>query len=479
MSLKVIIVGAGFSGMCMGIRLKQAGIDDFVILDKADGLGGTWRENTYPGAECDVPSALYSYSFAHNPSWDYKWAEQKQILKYQQDTARQYGLEPHFRFKHAVERADFDQQAQIWRVQTANGELFEAPHFVVGVGQLHIPRTPRFEGDDLFQGAKFHSAKWQHDLDLSGKRVAVIGNAASAVQFVPEIVDQVAHMTIFQRSANWMLPKQDRAYKPVEQWLSKKLPYMAKLYRLKIWLRGELAFLPLVQGKAWARRWLQSWSKRFLEQSIDDVELRKKLTPDYPMGAKRVLFADDYYPALLREHVHLDTSGIKRFNSSGIERNDGVSEKFDVVVYSTGFNTNPFLASIDIRGLDGVRLAEHWKSGAHAYLGVNTHGFPNLHMMYGPNTNLGHSSIILMIEAQAGYILQAIQASHNQAVQIRKQVEQDYNHELQRRLSSTAFNQVEQSWYLDDGKITNNWAGGTREYMRRLKNFDAGQYQTI
>ena len=463
----------------MGIKLKLAGINDFIIAEKADTLGGTWRENTYPGAECDIPSALYSYSFEHNAKWKYKWSGQEQILKYQNDTANKYGLGEHLNYGLELTNAGYNKEGGYWELKFANGNELVAQHLVVAIGQLHHPSTPTFEGIEHYQGDVFHSANWNHAIDLAGKRVAVIGNAASAVQFIPKIAEQVAHLTIFQRSPNWMLPKQDRPYTRFEQWVSEKFPPITKVYRLSLWLKGELGILPAIRRNRFSRWLLKLYSLSSMKKVIKDPELRAKLTPDYPIGAKRILFADEYYPALMRDNVYLDTSGVKRFTATGIERNDGKAENFDVVIYSTGFKTNPFLSPMTITGLDGQTIRQHWQQGAHAYLGVSTHGFPNLYLMYGPNTNLGHNSIVIMIEAQAKYILQAIQASGESGLQVKAEVEQEYNQKLQQRLANTAFAEVGHSWYLDGGKITNNWAGGTREYKKRLQRFDSNAYQSV
>ena len=477
---KVIIVGSGFSGLCMGIKLKQAGIHDFAILEKAEDLGGTWRENTYPGAECDIPSALYSFSFEHNADWEYKWSGQRQILKYQHDTANKHGLNQHLVYRQKVTAATFDEGLKSWIIETDTGDQYQAQHFVTAVGQLHHPSIPEFEGSELYEGERFHSAQWNHDVDLSGKRIGVIGNAASALQFIPEIAPAAKHITVFQRSPNWVVPKVDRAYKSWEQWLSDRFPVITKLYRFNLWLRGELIVLSAIRGNWISRAILRIWNWRALRKYIKDRKLRKKLTPDYPIGAKRILFSDNYYEALARDNVHLETTGIKSFTRSGILKKDGSHEDFDVIVYGTGFKTNPFLAEIDLVGRDGVAIRDAWNDGAHAYLGVSTHGFPNMYMMYGPNTNLGHNSIIIMIEAQAKYIMQCIQTMQRQnlsTIDVKAAAEQEYNDELQRRLASLAFAKVEQSWYMDGGKITNNWAGGTREYMRRLRNVNWEAYQ--
>ena len=477
-----VIIGAGFSGLCMGIKLKQAGIDDFVILEKAGDLGGTWRENTYPGAECDIPSALYSYSFEHNSEWEYKWSNQAQIHQYQHDVAHKYDLLPHIRYGEEVVKADFDEESGHWRVQTASQRSYIGQHMITAVGQLHIPLIPDFKNQQSFSGEQFHSANWNHQLDLAGKRVGIIGNAASAVQIVPELVEQVAHLTIFQRSANWMMPKLDRPYSETEKKLSSTLPWLAKLYRFGLWVFGEWLILPAVRRNRLAGWLVRSMCRHNLHKSIKDPELRKLLTPDYPVGAKRTLFCDSYYPSLVRDNVTLEFSSISQFNESGIELENGNKLELDVVIYATGFRTNPFLASIDICGRRGRKLQQAWSNGAHAFLGVATSGFPNMHMMYGPNTNLSHSSILIMAEAQAGYITQAISGllrEQRKFMDVLSSVEDEYNQQLQARLAKMAFSQVEHSWYQDRGRITNNWAGSTWEYMRLLKTLDWSGYELV
>jgi len=466
----------------MAIKLKQAGLDDFIILEKADDLGGTWRENTYPGAECDVPSALYSYSFEHNSAWEYKWSGQAQILKYQHDTAARYDLGEKIAFNQTVKALVFDEEHKHWQITTVEGTQYQAQHVVSAIGQLHFPSTPVINGAEEYQGSRFHSAQWDHSIDLTGKRVAVIGNAASAVQFVPEIVEQVAELTVFQRSPNWMIPKIDRPYSRWEQRLSEKLPFLTNIYRWFIWVSGEYMLLPAIRGNRLARWIVKDKSLRLLKKHIKDPALMAKLTPDYPVGAKRVLFSDHYYAALGRKNVHLETSGIESFTNTGIKRKDGVETQFDVVIYATGFKTNPFFAHIDIQGLGGLSIRDAWSDGAQAYLGVATHGFPNLHMLYGPNTNLGHTSIIIMLEAQAKHVVRAIRyldQHDGAALDIKAEVEQDYNQQLQQRLNTMAFSAVEQSWYKDGNKVTNNWVGGTREYASRLRHIAWSAYSMI
>ena len=463
---QVIIIGAGFAGICLGIKLRDAGITDFKIIEKADDLGGTWRENTYPGAECDIPSALYSFSFEHNPQWNYKWSGQEQILRYQHDTAEKYQLSKHLVFSQTVTHLSFDDEQNCWAITTADGNSYKARHVVSAVGQLHVPNTPKFAGD--YNGVSFHSAQWDHNFDIANKRIAVIGNAASALQFIPEIAKQAGLVYVFQRSANWVLPKVDRPYAKWEQWLSDRVPAITKMYRFSLWLKGEAAIYSAIKGNRVMQWLLRTWNQLYLKKHIESEQLRERLTPDYPIGAKRILFSDHYYEALARENVELVTNEVAQLYEKGVRTSQGDYE-VDAIIYGTGFVTNPFLSQLEVVGREGKVLSEHWADGAHAYLGLSTHGFPNLHFMYGPNTNLGHNSIIIMLEAQAKVIAKLVQ---HERVEISAKAEAEFNQEMQERLESMAFSTVGDSWYKVGDRITNNWAGRTTEYRRRLKKID-------
>ncbi len=469
-TVEVAIIGAGFSGLGLGIKLRQAGIEDFVILEKASEVGGTWRENTYPGAECDIPSALYSYSFETSAEWDYKWAEQHQILDYLKHVAARHDLYAHIRFAREVRCARFDEGA--WRIDTRQGEGYRARYLVTAVGQLHHPHVPAYPGASDFSGRSFHSARWDHALDLEGKRVGVIGNAASALQFIPQIAARVERLTVYQRSANWVIPKQDRPYRPWEQWLADRVPLLTRAYRLRLWLRAELLLYWIMRGKRWAAAIARRMNRRYLHRTIADPALRAALTPDYPIGAKRVLFSDDYYQALARPNVELVTAPIARFTATGIATADARERDHDVVIYGTGFKTNPFLYGIGITGPGGRTLHQAWRGGAHAHLGIMTGGFPNLFMLYGPNTNLGHNSIVIMSEAQARYIVAVIAGMARRggsSVEVDPEVERAYNDQLQARLKNMVWSQAGPSWYKDGERITNNWPGTTLEYIRRTR----------
>ncbi len=470
MRIKTLIIGTGFGGLCMGVKLKGAGDDNFIMLEAAQTLGGTWRDNTYPGAECDIPSALYSFSFAQNPTWEFKWAKQPQILAYQNKVAEDYGLRRHMRFNQRVKSCVYDEADKRWRVKTEQGQVYDCQFLITAVGQLHHPHTPKFEGAARFKGGSFHSARWKHDIDLAGKRIAVIGNAASAVQFIPEIAKMAGQLTVYQRSANWVVDKGDRPYTRFEKWVARRCPGLANIYRFALWSLGEYVIWPVIKGAKLRAAILRFKNKMDMRAFIKDEGLQEALTPTYPIGAKRILFSDTYYAALARENVDLVLGAPAKVTSHGITDSHGIERLHDVIIYSTGFHTNPFLKSIDVRGVGGKTLSETWKDGAHAYLGVSTGNFPNMFMIYGPNTNTGHTSIIFKLECQTNYVLQLM--SHAEKLgpmAVKLSVEQEFNAEMQARLAELAWNAVENSWYKDGARLTNNWPGSSLEYKRRTK----------
>ncbi|MCH2189684.1 MAG: NAD(P)/FAD-dependent oxidoreductase [Gammaproteobacteria bacterium] len=466
---KVIIVGSGFSGICMGIKLKQAGIEDFIILEKSTDLGGTWRENSYPGAECDIPSALYSYSFAPNPNWEHVWSKREQIFQYQRDVATQYGITQHFRFGQRVSSAKYENA--VWTIKTQDS-TYEATHFISAVGQLHERFTPEIIGAETFEGEQFHAAKWNHDAELQGKSVAVIGSAASAVQLIPQVAKQASKLTVLQRTPNWMIEKPNRRYSTLEHWVAKHIPILRKAYRNLLYLQADGILYRALIGKPISSWFVKKLVNRNLKKHIRDDDLRARLTPSYTVGAKRILFSDTFYKTLNKDHVELETQAIEAIEARGIRTSSGRVIPADVIIYATGFITNPFLKSIEVEGTNGS-LKQAWSKGAHAYLGINTSGFPNLHMMYGPNTNLGHNSIIIMIEAQASYIarnIKLLEEDRGKVLDVPEDIEREYNIAIQKRLKDMVFSKIEHSWYMDQGRITNNWAGSTWEYKKRLKN---------
>ena len=479
----VAIIGAGHSGLCMAIRLKQAGLDDFVILEKAATLGGTWRDNTYPGASCDAPSFLYSFSFAQKTDWSRRFAWAAELLGYSTELAIRHGLLRHCRFAAEVTQAVYDDAANTWTLTCADGSRVVADFVVTGTGQLNRPSIPDLPGRDAFDGAQFHSAAWNHAIDLGGKRIAVIGNAASAVQFVPQIAPLAAQLTVFQRSANWLLPRKDRLYAPRTQRLLTRHPQLARLYHACQWFYfGEMQLTPLMKQVRLVQWLARRRALAHLRRQVADPALRARLVPDYPIGAKRVLFNDDYYPALGRPNVRLVTDGIERLEPRGVRTRDGELHEADVVVWATGFKSTDFLAPMQVVGRGGRRLADEWSRGAHAYLGVTVSGFPNFFMLYGPNTNLGHNSILVMIEAQVGYVLDALakmRARGLTRLDVRRTVMDDYNRALQRDLARSVWSTIGASWYkLADGTITNNWPHSTIRYRRLLREAHLEDYES-
>jgi cation diffusion facilitator CzcD-associated flavoprotein CzcO/acetyl esterase/lipase len=405
---RVVIIGAGFGGIGMAIALKQAGIGDLVVLDRADDLGGTWRDNSYPGLTCDIPSHLYSFSF--RPwRWSRRFPARDEILAYLHALAAEHGLGPHLRFGRGVAAAEFDERQAVWNLTLDDGGTLQATAVVCAVGQLGRPALPDIPGRDGFAGPSWHSARWNHNVDLAGRRVAVIGTGASAIQFVPEIAKVAGHVDVYQRSAPYVLPKPDRPYRDAELTVFDKMPVVRKADRLRIFVYGELLTSGFVLSPKLLAGPMQLW-RRQLRSQIADPGLRAKCIPDYVMGCKRVVFSNDWYPALARPNVELVTDPIGRIVPDGVVTADGTTRAADVIIYGTGFRTVEFLAPMQVSGLGGWRLQEAWRDGAQAYLGITVCGFPNFFMLYGPNTSLGGNSIIYMLEGQIGYVLGAIRA---------------------------------------------------------------------
>jgi cation diffusion facilitator CzcD-associated flavoprotein CzcO len=475
----VLIVGTGFGGIGTAIELKRAGFDDFTILESAAEPGGVWRDNTYPGAACDIPSPLYSYSFEPNPRWPKRFSHQPDILAYLRGVITKYGLEPHIRYGAEVTGAAFDHG--IWRVETTAGETYEANVFVPAVGQLSRPVLPTIPGRDRFAGAAFHSARWDHDVDLRGKRVAVIGTGASAVQFVPEVRKQAERVTVFQRTPPYVMAKSDPAYRGWQHWLFEHLPPTQLLGRLRIFLLAEYATYAMTRHPVLAKVF-ELRTAQLRRRHIKDPELRTKLKPSYPLGCKRILFTNDYLPALAQPNVGVETARISEITEKGVRTEDGVEHEADVIVYGTGFAATDFLGRIEVRGLGGRTLEDAWSGGARAYLGITVPGFPNLFCVYGPNTNLGAGSIIYMLERQARYIRQAVERLARpdvSYVDVDPAVEERYDDEVQARLGRSVWSTCT-SWYRQaDGRVTTNWPGLVTEYDRRTKRFDVADYRVV
>ena len=479
---RIAVVGSGFSGVCLGIQLKKAGIDSFTLFEKADRIGGTWRENTYPGAACDTPAFAYCFSFEQKTDWSRKWAPQAEILDYIEHCADKYGLRPHIRFDTEIAGAHFDGDEGVWHLRTARGEELEVDVLVSSVGQLNRPATPEIPGIERFRGPRFHSARWDHDCDLRGKTVAVVGNAASAIQFIPPIARETERLLIFQRSANWMIPRGDRAYRDSEKRRFAAHPWLARLYRWGIWLQYEATW-PVFRRNEFLSGRMGRMAEGSMRQVVSDPALRDVLVPDYPIGGKRVLISDDYYQTLNRDDVHVITDPIDHLTEDAVVTRDGSAHPADVVIFASGFESTSFLAPMKIAGLDGRSLTTEWKEGARAYLGITVAGFPNLFMTYGPNTNLGHNSILFMIECQTRYIIECIQAIASRGLKyldLRQDVMDAYNDQIQEELGRTVWAATGKSWYKTEaGLITNNWSGSTTRYWWKTRRADLGLYRQV
>ncbi|MEM1112543.1 MAG: NAD(P)/FAD-dependent oxidoreductase [Pseudomonadota bacterium] len=477
----VAIVGGGMSGICMGVALDRRGIRDFVILEKSADVGGTWLDNSYPGACCDVPSVLYSFSFAPNPDWSRKYSPQPEIQSYFSRCLDQFGLRQRLRTNAAVAAARYLDAEGGWELTLKDGATLRVRAVVSALGQLNLPNIPLFAGADSFSGEQFHSARWRHDIDLTGKRVAVIGNAASALQFIPHVARQAAQLHVYQRTANHVIPRNDRAFREWEKTLFRRFPFTQKLARLFIYLRQDGLLYPLMRGSR-PHRWLVERLARWnLERHIIDPRRRTQLWPDYVIGCKRVLVSDDYYQTFNRPKVELVTSSIRGIGREGVLTEDGVERPVDVIIYGTGFRATEMLSAVDFRGRGGQALAETWREGAEAYRGIACHGFPNLFILYGPNTNLGSSSIIYMVEQQSRYIARLIQKllKHElTSLEPSRTAQQTYNDRLQGELAGTVWASECDSWYKNAaGRIVLNWPRSTTYYRWHMRSPDFVDYE--
>ena len=474
---RVAVIGAGFGGIGMGMALRAAGWTrpaDLVIVDRADGVGGVWRANTYPGAACDVPSHLYSFAGAPGSEWTRRFAPQADILRYLQRLTREHGLTEHLRLSTEVTEARWDDARSVWRLSLAGGDALEADVLVPACGQLSRPARPPIAGLDRFAGPAFHSAEWDHDVDLTGKRVAVIGTGASAIQFVPAIADRVAALTVFQRSAPHVIPKPDRAYDG-----RRRAPAGRRGAARAVWTAFfETGALGLTSMRAAAVPFrLASGGLR--RGQVADPVLRARLGPDHPIGCKRILISSDYYPTLGRPHVDLVTAHIAEVTATGLRTVDGAEHPADVIIFGTGFAAGDFLAPMKVFGPGGHELSERWRDGASAHLGMTVPGFPNLFLLYGPNTNLGSGSIVRMLESQIGYVRQAVDVlrSGTRTLSVRPEVAERFDAVVQQRLAASVWTGC-RSWYRTaSGRIVNNWPGTMSEYGRRTRRFEVGEYE--
>jgi cation diffusion facilitator CzcD-associated flavoprotein CzcO len=465
----VAILGAGVAGICTAIKLKKAGNTNFTIYEKASEIGGTWRENTYPGCSCDVPLHMYQYSFEMQPSWTKKYVFAADIKAYLEFVVDKYGLRKHIRFNTEIDEAHFDEQSGIWHLKSGAAN-FEANVLVAGTGQLHRPLYPNIPGRDAFRGTSWHSANWNHGYDLHGKKVGVIGTGASAIQFVPEVAREAGELFIYQRTPAWVAPRPQREFAGWEKALYKAVPWLMNLQRYKIYWQGELLFWTFHnKGDA-----IKEAANAEMALHVQDPAKRAALTPDYEPGCKRVLFANDWFPAMGRDNVHLVTDKIARIVEDGIETADGKVQKLDAIVYGTGFDTTHFLGPMKVTGLAGRDIKDAWKGGAEAHHGMTVSGFPNFFMLYGPNTNLGHNSIIFMIECQANYIVQCVEKLRQDNLvylDVKADVQRASNQVVQDDNAKSVFASGGcTSWYKTaEGKVTNNWANYTFKYWWRTR----------
>lgn len=473
---RIVIIGAGFGGLGTAIELVRHGFTDVTVLEKADEIGGVWRDNTYPGAACDVPSNLYSWSFAANPDWQRRYSGQADILRYLSRVATQTGVRDLVRTGVEVTEAAYDDDTATWRVETSTGETLTADFVVAAVGQLSRPVVPDLPGRESFAGPAFHSARWDHDVDLTGKRVAVIGTGASAIQFVPGIQPVAGHVTVFQRSAPYVVPKPDIAYSRVRQRLYARAPGAQGFGRNLTWVLSEQLNKSL-GGHGSMKRLMEAGWHLLLRAQVRDPDRRAKLKPDYPIGCKRLLFSNDWYPALVQPNVEVVTHGVVEILPEGVRSSDGTVHPVDVIIYGTGFAATEFLAPMKIQGAAGQSLDVAWADGARAFLGITVPGFPNLGLVYGPNTNLGGSSIINMLEAQSGFIRQLVeQVRDGGSIAVRPDVEARFDDEVQRRLAESVWAGCA-SWYRDtDGRIATNWPGTVAEYQHRTAQLDLSDF---
>ncbi|MEW6777191.1 MAG: NAD(P)/FAD-dependent oxidoreductase [Bdellovibrionota bacterium] len=476
----VAIIGSGFAGLGMAIQLKKAGFNSFTIFEKASRVGGTWRDNTYPGAACDVPSHLYSFSFEPKTNWSRAFPEQPEILEYIEHCVDKYGLRPHIHFDTEIENARFEESRGLWRIRTTKGGEFNAHVLVSGCGQLNRPAFPNIPGLKDFAGVQFHSARWNHDYDLTGKNVAVIGTGASAIQFIPQIAPKVKKLHVFQRTPPWIIEKPDRPYLGIEKFLFRKVPAIRETYRQFIYWMLESRFFAFSEGSRIAKT-VKKEAREYLRNSIEDPSLRKALTPDYELGCKRILISNDYYPCFNRSNVELITTGIERIEKNGVRTQDGTLREADTIIFGTGFQSTDFLAPMKITGRNSLDLNEAWRDGAEAYFGITVSGFPNLFLLYGPNTNLGHNSIIFMLECQIRYTMECIKKLAQERLAYLDPMPGEmrrYNDRLQARHADLVWNSGCTSWYKNEsGKNTNNWPGFTVEYWLKTRKVDFSAYR--
>jgi len=481
-AVEVAIIGAGFGGIGLAIRLQQQGVQDFVIYEQAADVGGVWRDNIYPGAACDVPSHLYSFSFEANPDWGRSYGPQEEIHRYLQHCAKKYQLNSRIQFNTTVSGLAFCEKNGLWTINFADGTQSTARAVVLAIGALNIPQYPKIDGLEKFGGKIMHTAEWDQDYSLTNKRVAVIGTGASAIQVVPAIQPEVASLALFQRTPPWVMPKFDRPQSTVRQARLRRWPLLQKLIRNLQYLIAE-SVVPAFMWDSVLTRFGEAMGRRYLKKVVSDPLLRKQLTPQYAMGCKRVLLSDNYYPALTKSNVSLLSAGISHIDKHAIYSADGQRIELDAVVLATGFKVPVSGAPMPVRGLAGRDLNNDWAIGSEAYKGMTVSGYPNLLYIMGPNTGPGNTSVIFYIESQIHYILQylsALRASPNEYINVKPEVQRTFNEDVQRRFKGTTWTSGCNSWYLTaDGKNTTLWPSFSWLYRLRTRRFNNAEYEFV
>ena len=473
------MVGAGLSGLCVAVKLREAGIEDFHVIDRADELGGTWRDNTYPGCSCDVPSALYSFTFEPKPDWSRFYAGQEEIRAYAHTVAERHGVTPHLRLGVDMLDAAWDGDAQVWRVRTSAGE-YEARALIAGTGPWHEPVVPDLPGLASFEGKVFHSSRWNHEHDLAGRRVAVVGTGASAVQFVPKIQPQVEQLHLFQRTPHWVLPKPDRRLSTTELRLFARLPAAQRALRGAIYWLGELFGRGMLRPAAMRR--LNRVGERHLRSQVPDPALRKLLEPRYTLGCKRILFSNNFYPALAQPNVELVPSAVTEVRPHSVIGADGLEREVDTIVFGTGFKLLDMPIAKLVRGSDGRTMADLWQGSPRGYRGTVVAGFPNLFVLLGPNLGNGHSSATVIMESQARYIVEALRTMEERgiaSVDVRDDVQRQFNEQVDERLAGSVWNAGGcGSYYLDsNGRNSFMYPWSTIHLRRHTRRFDIENYR--
>lgn len=480
-SASVVIIGSGFAGLGTAIRLKKAGIHDFVLLEKDDDLGGTWRDNTYPGCACDVPSVMYSFSFEQNPEWSRTFAGQQEIRDYLEWCADIYGVREHIRYGAKFTGAEWDDDTRRWSVHLADGRVFIGKAVVSGLGVLHIPSYPNLPGLERFQGEAFHSADWNHDYDLAGKRVAVIGTGASAIQFVPQIAKEVDQLHLFQRTPPWIQPKPDHPVPRRVRKVFRRVPLVQKLTRVAVYWVLELRSIAVLRNR-FLQRIAQWATKRYIRKQVRDPEVRKAVTPDYSMGCKRILLSNDFYPSLNRSNVALHTGGVREVTENAVIDAAGRVHEVDAVIFGTGFHVTDAFDELAVTGRGGRKLQDAWADGMEAYLGMTVSGFPNLFFLLGPNTGLGHNSVVFMIESQLNHVIQCLKPIVSGEVDlfdVRRSVQDEFNEKVQQNLADAVWSSGGcQSWYLDENGVNRTlWPGFSWTYWAWTRKLDRSDYE--